>query len=259
LKEPAESRLFNSQYDGTSFSLKGSTVGILLLHGFTATTVEVRGFAEYLHTHLGISVNAPLLPGHGTTPHDLANTGYQEWIDAVEVSIASLQKKTDQVLVAGESMGGLLSLYLAAVHPEILGVLVYAPALIIPDLWKAKLLHRFIFSSPKDLQPTQPGFLPWQGYRENPLKAVVELGKLKTVVLRRLKEIRQPIFIFQGRQDKTIDIRGSKIIFDSVSSSRKELIELDNCGHCILLDKEHDSVFKYSVSLIQSITGLPAK
>ncbi len=185
---------------------------------------------------------------------DLAQTGFQQWLEAAEKSLAVLQKKADRILVSGESMGGLLALYLAAEHPEILGVMVYAPALVIPDLWKAKLLYRLIFSSPKKLKPTRPGFLPWQGYKVNPLKAVVELGKLQFEVHRILYKIHQPLLVIQGLQDETIDIRSSRMVYDSVSSTRKELVELENCGHGVLLDKLHETVFAKSVAFIRSIT-----
>ena len=80
-------------------------------------------------------------------------------------------------------MGGLLALYLAAKHPEIAGILLYAPALIIHGLREADLLKWFIFgSSKKNLEGPKNGFLPWQGYRVNPLKAVSELGKLQSFV-----------------------------------------------------------------------------
>ena len=47
--------------DGSSFLLPGGPTGILLLHGFTATTVEMRYLAEELHRR-GYTVSAPCCP-----------------------------------------------------------------------------------------------------------------------------------------------------------------------------------------------------
>jgi carboxylesterase len=246
--------IFNASFDGSSFALEGSSKGLLLFHGFTATTLEVRGLAEYMHAHLGLTVEAPLLPGHGTTPEELSQISYCEWLSSAEDSLNHLKQKTNSIILGGESMGGLLALYLAALHPEISGLLIYAPALITPGMQKARWFRSFIFGSyKKGLTSTQPGFLPWQGYRINPLKAVVELGKLQDKVKLQLSEIHQPMLIFQGKQDKTIEPKSSLSIFNAVPSQKKELIELENCGHCVLLDTQHDMVYGKSASFLESI------
>ncbi len=148
-------------------------------------------------------------------------------------------------------MGGLLALFLAACHPEIEKLVVYAPALKIPGLFKARLFSRLLFGSPKrHLEPTREGYLPWQGYHINPLSAVVELGMLQNKVMTILPEIRQPILIFQGKNDETIDQQSALLVYNAVSSREKHLIELDDCGHCVLLDKQHHKVNTRSIEFL---------
>ncbi len=43
---------------------------MLLIHGFTGSPPEMRLVGEYLHRR-GLTVYAPLLPGHGTTVEDM--------------------------------------------------------------------------------------------------------------------------------------------------------------------------------------------
>ncbi len=247
--------LFNPEYDGSSFKLTGSSIGLLLFHGFSATTLEVRGLAEYINNNLGWTVEAPLLPGHGTTPVDLSHTVYKEWLFTAESVLKYLKQITNTIVVGGESMGGLLSLYLAARYPEITGVLLYAPALVTPGMQKARLMKYYIFSSPKkNLAAKKPGYLPWQGYKVNPLKAVAEMGYLQNKVKNLLPSVKQPIIIFQGKQDTTIDLKSSQIIYKSVSSKEKDLVELDDCGHCILLDKQYGSVYERTISFLKSLS-----
>ena len=62
--------ILNPHLEGDSFFWEGGEVGILLIHGFTATTAEVRPLAEFLHKN-GYTVAGPLLPGHYTKPDDL--------------------------------------------------------------------------------------------------------------------------------------------------------------------------------------------
>jgi hypothetical protein len=64
----ANSALQNPHLEGDSFTWESGPLGILLLHGFTATTAEVRPLAKLLHQD-GYTVSGPLLPGFGTTPY----------------------------------------------------------------------------------------------------------------------------------------------------------------------------------------------
>ncbi len=245
--------LFNPEYDGTTFTISGSQTGVLVLHGFTATTLEVREFAEKINSHFGYTVHAPLLPGHGTSLNDLAKTNYHEWLEAADAAFNFLRERLNHIWVAGESMGGLLSLNLATQNADISGILVYAPALIVPEMRMARLMKRFIFSTAKDLHPTLPGFLPWQGYLRNPLKAVSQLGDLQIFIKKRLCLIRQPVLAFQGLKDETIDLQSSRKVIEMVSSNIKELIELENCRHCILLDAQREFVYQKTFDFIHRI------
>src|SRR2546430_6119642 len=49
----------------------GNRTGVLLLHGFGGSPVEVQPLANAL-AERGYTVDVPLLPRHGTTPRDFA-------------------------------------------------------------------------------------------------------------------------------------------------------------------------------------------
>lgn len=239
------------EFDGGEFLLQGTSTTVILFHGFTATTLEVKQLGETIHLQTGFSVHAPLLPGHGTSPQDLARCKFHDWIISAESIYFSAIQKTKRVIVCGESMGGLLALYLAATHGEIDRFVVFAPALKIPGAWKANLFKHFFFGSPKkNLSPVKDGYLPWQGYKINPLRAISELLKIQKLVCKILPNINQPGLIFQGLRDETIDPAGSQIIFNAIQSNNKDLIYLPNCGHAILLDREYPITYEKTVRFI---------
>jgi alpha-beta hydrolase superfamily lysophospholipase len=120
--------LQNPHLEGDTFIWEGGPFGILLLHGFTATTAEVRPLAKLLHQN-GYTVSGPLLPGFGTTPEQANLCRWQDWAAAASDAYQRLTELCLTVFVGGESMGGLLALYLASQQPEIAGLLLYAPAL----------------------------------------------------------------------------------------------------------------------------------
>ncbi len=230
--------LRNPQLDGSSFYWGAGPRGVLLCHGFTATTTEVHLLAQALFA-VGYSVSAPLLPGHGTTPEDCNHVTWKDWYTCLEQAYQELARQCTTVVVGGESMGALLALHLAAAHPELAAVLCYAPALRL-NLGRLQvillaLMAPIITSVPK---PPPADDNPWQGYGEEPLKATRQLLALQKVVLPELPAIRQPILILQGRLDPTVHPSAPQVIYDQVSSPVKQLQWLDNSTHCVILDKE---------------------
>jgi carboxylesterase len=229
------------ELDGKTFFLNGNHIGVLLIHGFTATTVEVRWLADFLYKK-GFTVSAPLLPGHGTTPEDLNKRKYGEWIKCVEDAYSALKKTCTSVIVGGESMGAVLSLYLAENHPEIKALLLYSPAIKIASLKYSKIFrHLFPIIRKKDYDE----IMPWQGYTVYPLFAASELLQLQKLVIKNLCQVLQPMIVFHGSYDRTIDPDSSDLIISSVNSSIKKKYTMANSGHVILLDQE----FSYTADL----------
>ncbi|MBT3313924.1 MAG: alpha/beta fold hydrolase [Anaerolineae bacterium] len=246
--------LHNPHLDGDAFFWEGGSVGIFLSHGFTATTVEVRLLAEKLHA-AGYTISAPLLPGHGTKPEDLNNVHWRDWIESGEESLQNLFKSCEQVWVGGASMGGMLALQLASKYPQISGVLLYVPA--IRTMMNKMALLQLYLAAPfmKEIaRDSLDGSDLWQGYPGLPLKGVIQFLRFQKATLKHLSSIRQPILIFQGRQDTTVAPKAGKIIMDGVSSEIKEHHWMENSSHSILLDEEYEDIARLSLEFIERNT-----
>ncbi len=245
--------IHNPHLEGSAFFWPGSEIGVLLLHGLTATTAEVRLLAEALHAQ-GYTISAPLLPGHGTSPEDLNETSWHDWAWAAEKAYQHLATVCDHVFVGGESTGGALALYLAAQHKDIVGVLCYAPAikLAIPmrNMVRLYVSAPLVHSVPKENVGSNEY---WQGYRVNPLRAVVELVRLGREVRRQLPRISQAVLVMQGRNDKTVSADVGEIILDGVASERAEQHWLEQSGHVILLEKELPQITAVTLNFMQKV------
>src|SRR3954467_7806998 len=103
------------------WSATGGPNGVLVVHGFTGSPQSMRPLAEAFAAG-GFTVELPRLPGHGTVIEDMVPTRWGDWSGAVEAAYTELASRCEKVVVAGLSMGGTLTAWLAANHPEIAGV-----------------------------------------------------------------------------------------------------------------------------------------
>ena len=111
------------------WSAAGGPAGALCLHGFTGNPTSMRPVAKAF-ADAGFAVELPRLPGHGTTVDDMITTGWGDWTAAAEAAYESLSARCERVVVGGLSMGGSLTLWLAARHPEIAGIVCVNPAVV---------------------------------------------------------------------------------------------------------------------------------
>lgn len=79
-----------------------------------AAPEEMKFFARYLFAR-GFTVHVPRLKGHGTSPDDLAQTRYEQWIESVEEAYVALRHSCAKRFIGGFSTGAGLALEMAPV------------------------------------------------------------------------------------------------------------------------------------------------
>jgi len=100
----------------------------ILVHGLSDTAYAMRDMAEVLASQCFIA-RSILLPGHGTRAGDLLTTRYAHWADTVNYLIEQAASENETVVVAGFSLGAVLTLN-AALQPDsqVDAVLAFSPA-----------------------------------------------------------------------------------------------------------------------------------
>lgn len=245
--------IHNPHLEGDPFYWAGGPEGVLLIHGYTATTAEVRPLARFL-CEQGYTVAGPLLPGHYTTPEDANRYTWKDWTHAIETAYREIAAHCSRVIVGGESTGALLSLYLASEHPEVAAVLCYAPALRLTLSPVQAALLRLIAPFKSYLPKGEISNAElWQGYPVNPLRGAVQLLDLQVAVRRRLARVHQPLLLMQGRRDAVVSPRAPGEIAAGVRSVSKETYWLDRSTHTLLLGVEQARAFELTLAFIQRI------
>ena len=236
-------------------------LGILLVHGLLASPAELRPLGDILHSR-DYPVMGVRLKGHGTSPWDLRDRAWREWLASVERGYEIISAFADRVCIVGFSLGGNLALRLAAEGPSNLaGVAAVASPMklrnknlvFVPVIHGANKLAEWTWS----LEGVMPFRLndsehPETNYRHIPIRALYELRRSIDDLDRRLGDVTCPVAILHGNEDRVADPKSAKIIYEKVSSSDKTLDWIEAERHGILRNDIGGSVQKV-LSFIESL------
>lgn len=236
------------------FFYEGGKQGLLLIHGFTGSTAEMKPMGTYFQEQ-GFTVCAPLLAGHGTNPEDMLQTGWKDWWKSAVDGYKKLHNYgCEQIFVAGLSMGGVLALRMAREF-SVAGVIAMAAPMSFKN-WKAHfawMLHPFVpyqIRSETKEPHIEEAILP---YDRTPVKCVASLRRLINEVRGRLNEVIIPTLVIQGGKDETIYPTDANIILERLGSEDKRLIWYPNASHIIVLDHDREQMFAEILEFIKRL------
>lgn len=232
-------------------------IAVLVFHGLTTTPLAMEDTINYL-TANGYTVYAPLLPGHGTTPEDLNNTEYTEWVETALKSYNELKDRGfEKIFVLGHSMGGVLALRLGELHADMKGLIISAAPMVLKGLLikLTRLLKRFL-KFKKKKGPREQYFKGGRriSYDVWPIKSVHELLKLIDITKKELRSIISPIMLIYGVEDEMVDILSLDMIYENVSSKVKRRLVLEGVGHNTLTGPKMKFVHSEIVNFIKEMS-----
>lgn len=233
-------------------------LGILVLHGFSASLDTVSGLAPRLE-QAGLKYAMPTLRGHGSSPEQLLGVTWRDWLEDARESLLELTADGRRGVVIGLSMGGLLALVLAAEHrPRVAGVASLAACLRFrsPLVSTVGLLRRVI-----TWWPAQPDYEdPEQArsdtnYTRFPVEGVASLQDLARVADALLPTVRAPLCVLASTNDPVVPQSAARRILARSGSPHREVHWFHRSRHEMLRDVERDSV---SDALMQFIARVRA-
>ena len=239
------------------YAATGDARGALVLHGFTGNPQSMRGLALAL-ADAGLTVEMPLLPGHGTDVSDMVPTRWTDWSDAAEAAYADLAARSDAVVVVGLSMGGMLAVWLAERHPEIAAIAVVNPMVAPPDPGTVAFLEAMIEGG-DELAPGVGSDIAMEGpvesaYAELPLRAALSLFAAAAEVESELESVTCPVLVFTSMQDHVVDPQSSALLVARAKGPVEQVV-LERSYHVATLDHDRDEI---EARTVEFLTGLLA-
>ncbi|MBO0602239.1 carboxylesterase [Sporosarcina sp. E16_3] len=227
---------------------------VLLLHGFTGTSADVRMLGRFLEKK-GYTSLAPHYKGHGVPPEELIHTGPEEWWEDVLKGYNQLKEAGyDEIAVAGLSLGGVFSLKLGYNKPVKGIVTMCAPmSMKTTDLMYEGVLKyareykKFEGKGDADIERDI------EALRAQNMPSLEELRSLVYDVRNHIDHIYAPLLVVQATYDDVIDTDSANVIYDNTESDIKHIKWYEQSGHVITLGPEkvtlHEDILRFLESL----------
>ena len=236
---------------------------VLLVHGYLGCGNNFGPLPERL-AEKGFHVRVMLLPGHGTSPRDLANVSGDQLLNAVLDEIDRLRPNHNRLVLVGHSMGGTLAT-LAAAQRQVDALVLAAPYFGVtnhwyyglkPETW-AKLtgpLVPWLYKGQRMIQVNKPDARPHiVSYQWVPAASVKMLTGLARQANKPdlLAKINCPVLLIHSHNDQAASPKAAQNAIDQMATQNKKTVWLDQSNHILFWDYDAEKAITETISLCQ--------
>jgi carboxylesterase len=236
----------------------GSSVGVLVVHGFTGSPFSVRGVADAVAGG-GFDVEVPRLPGHGTDVADMVTTGWGDWSAAVVDAFGQLSARTDRVVMVGQSMGATLALWAALRGSEPAGIVCINPVTRARSTEEIALIDGLLEDGinvapgeGSDIADPDSYDITYDGTPLAPIRSFLVDGV--AAITDRFGELAMPLRLFTSRNDHVVDPADSDHLAESWGGS-VERTWLERSYHVATRDFDRGAVESGTVEFVRRIAS----
>jgi len=227
--------------------------GVLVIsHGLGEHSGRYTNLIEALEGK-GISIYALDHRGHGKSGGKRGHVdSYMKYIGDLKQLLEDVIAKENRnlpVILLGHSMGGLIAMKYALIHPgDIDDLILSAPALIpavpVPPAKKilgrmlSRMFPRLTLNNELDPSDISTDLDVVRAYRDDPLvhdrvsaRWFTEFIDTGSDCLKRASELKMPLLIIHGAGDRMVSTRSSKIVYERASSPDKQIQFFEGLFH----------------------------
>ncbi len=236
------------------FTFEGGDRAVLLLHGFTGHSADVRMLGRFLEKQ-GYTCHAPHYKGHGVPPDELVHTGPVDWWKDVMEAYQLLKDKGHQKIAAvGLSLGGVFALKLGYTVPLNGIVTMCSPMYIKSEeiMYEGVLAYTREFKKREGKSPEQIE-VEMEEFKKTPMNTLKALQSLIKEVRENVDTVYAPTFVIQSTVDEMINTDSANIIYNEVQSNQKKLKWYENSTHVITLGQEKDMLHEDVLAFLNEL------
>jgi carboxylesterase len=238
------------------FGNPASRVGVLFVHGFTASAAEMRPIAQAVAQSTQWRCKGTLLPGHGTQVEDMAKTSGEDWVQTVQREYDALTRECEHVFLVGLSLGAVLCCHVALRclrDPKLRGLVLLAPAFGVGALRSVGIqLLRSVHNLASKGKRASDYFLDNRLYTYlhlpmNLAAQVLKLGGGAAQGMKKLSDV--PVAIFAGERESTVSL--DKILGVARENPWIRLVRLPRSRHILTVEPDKEILFETSVHFME--------
>lgn len=253
---------------------------IVYLHGFSASQEEGNPVHQQIAKQFGCNLYLARLSEHGIDTTDaLINMTAASLFESAKEAYAIGKQIGEKVILMGTSTGGTLALQLAAIYPEIAGLVLYSPNIAIKDPnawllnnpWGLQIARMVKGSNYMGVQKEHPLYQQYWNTKYR-LEATVQLEELleTTMTKENFAKVKQPLLVLyyykdEQEQDPVVSVDAMKKMFAEVGTEEKnkKMIPVPITGNHVIASpiqsKDIISVEKETADFLKTVMQLPNK
>ncbi len=241
--------------------------GVFLIHGLGGTQYDLGSMHKRLK-NAGFITHSLTLPGHGTTPEDLASVTAEDWIAAVVAKYREIRDQHPRLHLMGMCMGALLAAALAEREQHAKGHLVLLAPPVYIDGWATpwyRVLRPLMYAVPgvgrtMKIEEEDPFGIKNEQlraivkakfergenfhYRWVPLECIRQVDRLRGIVMKGARDIRCPTLVVHAREDELTSLRSANFLVEQIGGARARMVILEDSYHMICVDNDREIVAK---------------
>lgn len=205
--------------------MKKGDVGVLIIHGFTGSPMEMQPLADYLNER-GMSTYLVRMAGHASDAKNLNLTTYRDWYESARYGYFLLKRNCKKIFIAGLSMGGLTAINVAGINGAD-GVILMAPCIRMRSTATkfSPVLSRFVKLLPKLEIGEWSKVKKHMYYDKWPVTGIYQLLMYTQYTQEHMDRFTFPMIGFQFINDGVVSGRATKEFFGMVPSADKTYVE----------------------------------
>ena len=236
------------------FFFEAGPRAVLLLHGFTGNSADVRMLGRFLEKY-GYTTYAPHYRGHGVPPERLIVSNAAEWWADVQEAYQFLKDKGyEEIAIAGLSLGGVLALKLG-VNVPLKGIITMCSPMTMRtlDVMFEGVLQYASEYKQKEGKSIDEIKQEISSIKQQGMPSLVTLQQLVQNVRQDIEFLYTPLFVVQSTSDEVIDPQSATILFERVESEQKQIKWYNQSGHVITLGPEKEQLHHDIYEFLQSL------
>ena len=221
------------------YKKEGADTILIFIHGIVEGPDQFIDLME-LSLKLGFSVASLLLPGHGGTGKDFAQSNKTQWINHVNTKIEFYKKNYKRVILCGHSMGVLLSFIHYVQYPDKVTCIIAIDSPLHVWVKKRAIKNNLKIGLSLKLDENDPAQALLRASSVAPcplftyimwIPRILDLFRLMKTTRNILHKVTIPTLVIHANKDELVSISSLKVFKKAIPTTYLQIVRLPESTH----------------------------